>query len=462
MCGTSCTTFVAADAEPPTLAAELRGSAGTIASTKLRRGGKTPGIVFSGPGGEEQLLAFESKALARLVTKLGRTAWACSVFNLQIEGEGGSSQTVRALVRAAAMLHRLFCCVRCSALSPWLPTYLPGRQASLLAAMHAACPQRALPSFRHRDSGCSLAAGPPAEALRQHAHAHLLRACGLQGRQVHMRADTDAIENVTFIYCPPERQVRVDVPLKVSLATPPPCTQSLIPFLPARTRGCTDTCGGCTGMPLPRRVRNSHTRRRRGWHSSVPGHAARTRSHAPRQVAGPPTGSAALLHGKLVTAPCRQPALQVIGDDVSPGVKAGGRVNWIKRTIPCIARGDAIPSDFTVDIRCGVCRAPAFLPWPLRVASLAGQVHRVHWAWSPGCKPSRFARLQVLGASGASLPHLHLCLLLPHMQRSLPLRSCCSKMGMNDKLAFTDLVLPEGARLHHSVDPSLPILKVAK
>jgi len=38
----------------------------------------------------------------------------------------------------------------------------------------------------------------------------------LQGRQVHMTADIDAIENVTFIYCPPERQVRVDVPLKVS------------------------------------------------------------------------------------------------------------------------------------------------------------------------------------------------------------------------------------------------------
>ncbi len=30
-----------------------------------------------------------------------------------------------------------------------------------------------------------------------------------------MTADTDAVENVTFIYCPPERQVRVEVPLKV-------------------------------------------------------------------------------------------------------------------------------------------------------------------------------------------------------------------------------------------------------
>ena len=38
----------------------------------------------------------------------------------------------------------------------------------------------------------------------------------------------------------------------------------------------------------------------------------------------------------------------------------------------------------------------------------------------------------------------------------------CSKMGMNDKLFFTNLELPEGARLHHSVNPALPILKIAK
>lgn len=36
---------------------------------------------------------------------------------------------------------------------------------------------------------------------------------------------------------------------------------------------------------------------------------------------------------------------------MSPGLKAGGRVNWIRRTIPCLARGDSIPHDFTVDIR---------------------------------------------------------------------------------------------------------------
>ena len=41
----------------------------------------------------------------------------------------------------------------------------------------------------------------------------------------------------------------------------------------------------------------------------------------------------------------------MIGDDVSPGIKAGGRINWIRRTIPCLARGDSIPREFVVDIR---------------------------------------------------------------------------------------------------------------
>jgi len=34
-------------------------------------------------------------------------------------------------------------------------------------------------------------------------------------------------------------------------------------------------------------------------------------------------------------------------------------------------------------------------------------------------------------------------------------------MEMNDKLFFTDLAIPEGARLHR-VNTALPILKVAK
>lgn len=122
-----------AAAEPPTLVAELRGSAGTIASNKLRHSGKTPGIIFSGPGGEQHLLAFESKSLARLVTKLGRTGWACSVFNLQIEHEGGSSQAVRALVRAKFILHHA------PALSPALHCRTAARHSACAGwARHAA------------------------------------------------------------------------------------------------------------------------------------------------------------------------------------------------------------------------------------------------------------------------------------------------------------------------------------
>jgi large subunit ribosomal protein L25 len=186
----------------------------------MPQAGKTPGIVFSGPDGEQHLLAFERQGLAKLVAKLGRTGWAVSLFDLQIRSEDGSSTAVRALVSHQSRVLRF-------------PLHRPLHFLTLLPrrpAQAAPCPAAA--SFA--------AAVPP-----------------LQGRQVHMTADTDAIENVTLIECPADRPVRVEVPLKV------------------------------------------------------------------------------------------------IGDDVSPGLKAGGRINWIRRTIPCLARGDSIPRDFTVDIRCG-------------------------------------------------------------------------------------------------------------
>lgn len=136
--------------------------------------GKTPGIVFSGPGGEQRLLAFESQGLAKLVTKLGRTGWAVSLFDLHIRGDDGSSTAVRALVRA------------------------PNRTQGILPALASL-----LPLSRRTPRAL------PAQAL-------LLRSTlALQGRQVHMTADTDAIENVTLIECPADRHVRVEVPLKV-------------------------------------------------------------------------------------------------------------------------------------------------------------------------------------------------------------------------------------------------------
>lgn len=44
--------------------------------------------------------------------------------------------------------------------------------------------------------------------------------------------------------------------------------------------------------------------------------------------------------------------LKLFGKEVSPGIKAGGRVNWIRRTVPCMVSGtDQIPECFEVDIR---------------------------------------------------------------------------------------------------------------
>lgn len=45
--------------------------------------------------------------------------------------------------------------------------------------------------------------------------------------------------------------------------------------------------------------------------------------------------------------------LQTFGRETCPGIRAGGRVNWIRRTIPCLVdtgKADAVPSSFEVDI----------------------------------------------------------------------------------------------------------------
>ena len=43
--------------------------------------------------------------------------------------------------------------------------------------------------------------------------------------------------------------------------------------------------------------------------------------------------------------------LKTFGREVSPGIRAGGRVNWIRRTIPCLVEGSvSVPQFFEVDI----------------------------------------------------------------------------------------------------------------
>jgi hypothetical protein len=40
-----------------------------------------------------------------------------------------------------------------------------------------------------------------------------------QPRQVHRNAVTDVVENVTFVHCPPERRILVNVPVRVRRAS---------------------------------------------------------------------------------------------------------------------------------------------------------------------------------------------------------------------------------------------------
>lgn len=157
--------------ELQTLLARPRTEAGKRAAAQLRKAGRIPGVIFSFAGGEQKLVTFNARTISHQLSRIGRTGWACHVFQIEMKNSDGEIERFQAL-----------------------------------------------------------------------------------GRQVHMTADTDAIENVTLIHCPPERVVRVDIPLKV------------------------------------------------------------------------------------------------FGEELCPGIKAGGRVNWIKRTVPCSAPGNRIPSHFELNI----------------------------------------------------------------------------------------------------------------
>jgi hypothetical protein len=106
-------------------------------------------------------------------------------------------------------------------------------------------------------------------------------------------------------------------------------------------------------------------------------------------------GEAVLRCRQRPTRPYQHTLMQAIGDDVSPGIKAGGRINWIRRTIPCTARGDAIPSDFTIDIRWGRGQGRQHAAGPLPPAGL-GSWHPL--LSSPPSPPPAQTLLQLDGA----------------------------------------------------------------
>lgn len=83
------------------LIAGPRNDSGSRSAAKLRKSGRVPGILFSLPGEESRLLTFDRKDISTRLNKLGRTGWACHVFNVQVASNEATQEpiTFPALVR---------------------------------------------------------------------------------------------------------------------------------------------------------------------------------------------------------------------------------------------------------------------------------------------------------------------------------------------------------------------------
>lgn len=80
--------------------ADTRAESGSLAARHMRSAGKVPGMLFSLPEEQHILLSFDAKAISAHVHRLGRTGWACHVFNVLVNPleAGGEAKTFRALV----------------------------------------------------------------------------------------------------------------------------------------------------------------------------------------------------------------------------------------------------------------------------------------------------------------------------------------------------------------------------
>lgn len=183
------------------LDAFVRASSGSAISKKLRATGRVPGVVFSLPGESSELLSLDAKEVGRAFSRLGRLRFPVTLFELRIrDAAAGEGE----------------------------------REGAPAAVEPFAASSQADPATAAAAAGYTT-----------------LRALG---RQVHVRADTDAVENVTFIACPEDREVSLEVPISL------------------------------------------------------------------------------------------------FGEEVCPGLKAGGRVNRIRRTVPVRTTGGNVPIGFEVDI----------------------------------------------------------------------------------------------------------------
>jgi len=85
------------------LRASPRDQSGSRAAAVLRKNGRVPGILFSMPNDEKgKLVSFDEKEITSCVQKLGRTAWGCTVFAVQVE-EAEAGAEIRAVGRQVHM-----------------------------------------------------------------------------------------------------------------------------------------------------------------------------------------------------------------------------------------------------------------------------------------------------------------------------------------------------------------------
>ena len=148
------------------------------------------------------------------------------------------------------------------------------------------------------------------------------------------------------MWCPPERLVEVEVPITV--------------------RSPTDCAGA-------RRLQNPA------------GHVAFSEAFVPEFTQNRPVSN--VLYSRHQAR-----ALQVIGEDASPGIKRGGYINLVRRTVRCLCAGEDIPASLEINVAAmdiGASVLLGQLPLP------EGVVHAVrqesHLA-QPLCKLSGRAR----------------------------------------------------------------------
>ena len=171
----------------------------------MRKAGRTPGILFSLPGDASILLSMETKQVNALVGVAGFPPavfhmYACILDMQPHVGKNDTSLTATVLMQ--------------------LRTHEKSGLLSQIFSLHLErdhSEPSIFPVLVRTDQSFNWVTLASRASLREVA---LLKSpYTLQPRILHRDPVTDAVENLTLMYCPPERRVMVPVRIKVCLTT---------------------------------------------------------------------------------------------------------------------------------------------------------------------------------------------------------------------------------------------------